>query len=252
MTSVNDAPVAYGDVVTVLEDDSAGVTFDVLANDTDADSGDTLSVASYDGSTVANGTLTDNGGGSFTYVPDAGFSGSEMFSYAAKDTSGATVSAIVTISVTAMQHDPVAGNDAYATQQDTEVIVAAPGILGNDGDADGDAITLDTTPVAWTQHGLASIAADGTFKYAAGLRLHRHRLAHVSDQRRDRAHRGRNRHDHCQRREPRHRYVLLHEQRADTRHLEHVPLTACGCGATGGLRRRRQPGIDDTQQRRPR
>jgi hypothetical protein len=42
---------------------------------------------------------------------------------------------------------PVAVDDAYATDEDTPLNVAAPGVLGNDTDADGDALTavLDTT-----------------------------------------------------------------------------------------------------------
>ena len=52
MTPVDDAPVANADAATAVEDDVSGVTFNVLANDSDVDAGDTLSVSSYDGSTV--------------------------------------------------------------------------------------------------------------------------------------------------------------------------------------------------------
>ena len=41
------------------------------------------SVASYDDSTIANGSLTSNGGGSFTYVPATHFAGTDTFSYTA-------------------------------------------------------------------------------------------------------------------------------------------------------------------------
>ena len=71
MKPVNDPPIANPDSAAVNEDDPAGVTFNVLSNDTDVDSGDSLSVATFDASTIVGGTLTDNGGGSFTYVPGA-------------------------------------------------------------------------------------------------------------------------------------------------------------------------------------
>jgi HD-GYP domain-containing protein (c-di-GMP phosphodiesterase class II) len=162
---VNDPPVAVADSPTVAEDDTSGVTFDVLANDTDVD-GDTLSVASYDASTIANGTLTANGGGSFTYVPDSGFIGTEAFTYVVSDGNGGTDTGTVTITVTPVQHPPVAGNDAYSTPQDTPLTVPAPGVLGNDGDQDGDAITLETTPVSAPADGSVTLDADGSFTYA--------------------------------------------------------------------------------------
>ena len=68
----------------VLENDVAGVTFDVLANDTDPES-DPLAVASFDASTIALGGLTYNGAGSLTYVPAAHVSGTDTYSYTVSD-----------------------------------------------------------------------------------------------------------------------------------------------------------------------
>lgn len=165
ITPVNDTPVANPDSVTVTESDPAGVTFNVLANDTEVDAGDVLSVSSYDGSTISNGTLSSSGGGSFNYVPDAAFSGTETFTYVASDTSGATASATVTITVTSVPNSPVAGGDAYVTQQDTPLTIAAPGVLGNDGDLDGDTLTLQTSPISGPANGVVVLASDGSFTY---------------------------------------------------------------------------------------
>ena len=44
----------------------------------------------------------------------------------------------MTITVTAVNDAPIAGDDAYSTTEDTALTVAAPGVLGNDSDADGD------------------------------------------------------------------------------------------------------------------
>ena len=49
--------------------------------------------------------------------------------------------ATVTITVNAVNDAPVAVDDAYTTNEDTALIVAAPGVLGNDTDVDGDTLT---------------------------------------------------------------------------------------------------------------
>ena len=58
---------------------------------------------------------------------------------------------------------PVAVADAYGTPQDTALNVAAPGVLGNDTDADLDPLTavLDTD----VSHGSLALSADGSFGY---------------------------------------------------------------------------------------
>ena len=114
ITPANDSPVAVDDAVSAPED-SPGVTFDVLSNDTDVDAGDTLVLDSFGGSAIANGTLAANGGGSFTYVPDPAYNGTETFTYVARDGAGATDGATVTITVSAVPTPPTAGTDAYST-----------------------------------------------------------------------------------------------------------------------------------------
>ena len=104
---VDQAPSANADAPGVLENDPAGVTFDVLANDTDPES-DPLTVASYDESTIANGSLTDNGGGGSTYIPAAHFSGTDTFSYTGSDVAGNTATAVVTVTVAAVPDPPPA------------------------------------------------------------------------------------------------------------------------------------------------
>jgi VCBS repeat-containing protein len=59
---------------------------------------------------------------------------------------------------------PVAHDDAFATNEDTPLTVAAPGVLANDTDADVDALTA--APVAAPAHGNLNLKADGSFTYA--------------------------------------------------------------------------------------
>jgi len=58
---------------------------------------------------------------------------------------------------------PTAVDDAYDTPQDTVLSVEAPGVLGNDTDADGDDLTavLSNGP----SFGSVSLNADGSFAY---------------------------------------------------------------------------------------
>ena len=59
---------------------------------------------------------------------------------------------------------PVAVADGYSTPQDTAKVVAAPGVLGNDSDADvGDSLTA--VLVADVGHGTLALATNGGFTY---------------------------------------------------------------------------------------
>jgi VCBS repeat-containing protein len=58
---------------------------------------------------------------------------------------------------------PVASDDAYATQEDTPLTVAAPGVLGNDSDPDGDALTA--VLVEGPDHGTLTLDEAGSFTY---------------------------------------------------------------------------------------
>ncbi|RYC14845.1 LamG-like jellyroll fold domain-containing protein [Nocardioides zhouii] len=64
---------------------------------------------------------------------------------------------------------PVGASDAYGTAEDEPLVVPAPGVLANDTDADGDALTA--TGVTQPAHGTVTLAANGGFTYtpAAGF-----------------------------------------------------------------------------------
>ena len=104
--TVNYAPIAKDDKYTVAEDGSLSVTAGtgVRINDTDKN-GDPLTVAVVDD--VANGKLTLNANGSFTYTPDADFAGKDSFTYQVSDGRGGVDTATVTINVTNLNDAPV-------------------------------------------------------------------------------------------------------------------------------------------------
>ena len=164
VTAQPDPPLAASDAMSVNEDDPAGVTFDVLANDSDPD-GDPLTLSAFDATAVTSGQLIQNSGGNFTYIPGPAFSGSETFTYTLADGTGATATGTATITTIAQPDSPVAGADAYTTAQATPLMIAAPGLLNNDYDEDGDPLTVNSSLVLGPANGLALVSADGSFIY---------------------------------------------------------------------------------------
>lgn len=143
----------------------------VLANDTDPD-GDPLVAEPVGVRATANGTVDLAADGSFTYTPNAGFTGTDTFTYRASDGALATLDQLVTITVSNTPPSAVADPD-YATTKNAPLTVGAPaGVLANDTDADGDALTVAPSGVRSTSaSGSANVAADGSFTYtpAAGF-----------------------------------------------------------------------------------
>src|SRR5206468_2839430 len=136
--AVNDNPDAVNDIATVAED-SGPVTLDVLANDTDVD-GDALVVTSVTQGTHGVAAVTA-GGMAVSYTPNANYNGSDSFTYSIADGNGGSDTATVAVTVTAVNDAPVAVNNAYSTNEDAALTVAAPGVLGNDTDPDGNSLT---------------------------------------------------------------------------------------------------------------
>src|SRR5205085_1996159 len=71
--------------------------------------------------------------------------------------------ATVSITVAAVNDAPVAVNDSYTATEDTALTIAAPGVLGNDTDVDGDPLTAMV--VTQPAHGAETANADGTVTY---------------------------------------------------------------------------------------
>lgn len=160
----NEAPEAAADVHEVRQGTSLvlGAGQGLLANDSDFEGAD-LDVASH--TEPAHGTLSavDLETGAFTYTGDAGWHGTDTFTYRAVDAQGVQ-SAPATVTVEVFNDKPVAQDDAYATVPGVPFVVpAADGLHLNDSDPEGEAIETRTT---WEPlHGTVSTAADGSFTY---------------------------------------------------------------------------------------
>ena len=158
-----DAPVAMAEAYSVNEDVQLSVPMvtGVLANDSDAD-GDALTAVLV--ADVTHGTLALSADGSFVYTPAPDYSGSDQFGYQASDGGLSSPVTTVTLTVNAQPDAPVAVAEAYGVNEDVQLSVPmATGVLANDSDADGDALTA--VLVADVTHGTLALSADGSFVY---------------------------------------------------------------------------------------
>jgi VCBS repeat-containing protein len=160
-TVTNRAPVAAADTYTTVEDTALPVNAPgVLGNDSDPDDDQLTAVLA---SGPSHGTIDLNANGSFAYTPAHNFTGSDSFTYRASDGTLTSSLTTVTITVNAVNDAPTATDDAYSTAEDTALTVAAPGVLGNDSDADGN--PLSAVLVSGPSHGTVTLNADGSFSY---------------------------------------------------------------------------------------
>ena len=149
----NPAPVTSGATYALPEDSSiSGV---LTASDPD---GDSFTFGVVQGPT--SGSLTLNANGSFTYVPNPDFNGTDSFTYQVRDSDGGTTNAVVTFTVT-----PV--NDAPTATTPPPIIVVPGGptvidVLPNVSDADGNPLTVVG---GGADHGTVVVNPNGTITY---------------------------------------------------------------------------------------
>jgi VCBS repeat-containing protein len=194
ITSGSQNPVAVNDSFSTTEGTPL-TTGNLLTNDTDPNSGATLSVAtvtSSNGTAIPLGTattlpsgalLTVNANGTFTYNPngafdsvDAGTPATDTFTYTVSDTTGATSTSAGTVTITISAAQPVAVNDSFTT--DAQTSLTTGNLLTNDTDsnpgatlsvadvlnASGGSVTLGTAATL-PSGAMLTVNSDGTFDY---------------------------------------------------------------------------------------
>lgn len=164
----NHAPTAMDDLFELDEDSVLNVSAPgVLVNDLDIDD-DTLTVRLISG--PAHGSLSINADGSFAYTPGADYYGSDSFTYVATDGLLESATATVSLTILPVNDAPVAGNNNFVLNEDTDLDVLAPGVLIDDMDTDGD--TLSARLVSGPSHGSVTLNSDGSFRYTPALNYH--------------------------------------------------------------------------------
>jgi hypothetical protein len=140
---VSVTPTSAGDIGSTVAGES--VDLDVLAND----SGSALEIT--DPGTPAHGTVSVVGG-RIRYVPAARYSGTDTFSYTARDAAGVLRTAVVNVFIT-----PVSAPDAASGPAGSPLVVD---LDGNDVGSD-----LTVTAIGTPAHGTAAILADGRVSF---------------------------------------------------------------------------------------
>ena len=140
----------------------------VLDNDSDPEN-DSLTAAVV--MEPSHGTLTLNSDGSFTYVPEADYSGSDAFSYKASDGLSESVEATVVITIAPVNDAPIATDDTFSVPTNgTLTVDATGGVVANDSDADDD--SLSVTVATGPSNGQLTLNADGSFEYTPNTDFH--------------------------------------------------------------------------------
>ena len=152
VVSANVAPVCVNDSGSTPEDTQLGDS--VVCTDAN---GNPLTYSVV--STTTNGVLTFNTNGSFTYDPIANFNGSDSFTFKANDGTVDSNTVTYSITVTNVNDDPVAVNDAATVAEDSGA--NAIDVLANDHDGVDSGETLTVTAVTQGTSGSVTFTATG-------------------------------------------------------------------------------------------
>jgi VCBS repeat-containing protein len=151
----NSSPVAQAGTLTTKQDTPAGGV--LSATDPDGDSL-TFSIASQG----ARGTavVTNAATGAYTYTPNANATGTDSFTFQAKDPGGLTSTAKITVTITPVNHTPVAQTGTLTTKLNT----AATGTLSAT-DSDGDSLTYSIVTQGAKGTAVVTNATTGAYSY---------------------------------------------------------------------------------------
>ena len=172
VAGVNDAPTA--------QDDSDSTNVDVvlngsglLENDTDLDTGDTLTVTASDTISDEGATVSVAPDGRFSYdasaVPEfialaEGEEESDDFSYTVSDQHGGSDEAEVNVTVTGVNDAPFAEDDVAETLENTPLNIS--GVSSNDSDPDvGDSIEIVSVDAVSAKGATVTLNANGSIDY---------------------------------------------------------------------------------------
>ena len=179
----NDGPTATDDASNgCVDENSAATGGNVLANDSDIDRLDTISLVSWQGgdlgsslgiTNAAGAAVTLNANGSWTVdagsadALSAGEHITESFSYTITDNNGATASAAFTVEVCGVNDGPVAQDDGGGCMNEDGSLSGS--VVANDSDVDRlDTHTWSLVADSFDGRGNLTFNEDGSWSYDAG------------------------------------------------------------------------------------
>ena len=136
----NQSPQAFDDEYSLMHNEALVVSAadGLLANDFDNDFDDLFA---YLHSPPTHGSVIVETDGSFVYIPSGTFSGEDHFQYVVTD--GIVTATTVNVTLNIYNNTPIVRSEAYQVPKQGPLVVnAGDGLLANDGDLDGDMLTV--------------------------------------------------------------------------------------------------------------
>ncbi len=152
---LNKPPVAAADAVSIGADSAQTViaTASLLANDTDPDAGDTLSLTGFDTVSLNGNAVTQDVNGDLVFdignnyqALGAGQTATDSFAYTISDSKGATANSAVNVTIAGVNDAPVAAMPIASQQTNEDEPFSFTVPAGSFTDIDnGDVLTYTTT-----------------------------------------------------------------------------------------------------------
>ena len=156
VNSINDAPIAVDDFLTILEDESASLP--LSSNDSEVEN-ESLTYVLTSESSLGEVVLSNSG--ELTFTPTAHSSGSETLLVSICDAQGACSTSTVFIEVTPVNDAPIADNIVLQTQEE---IAISGTVVGSIIEVENEAITF--TALGTSSLGNFSLQADGSYSFS--------------------------------------------------------------------------------------
>ena len=163
VNDINEAPTTTGNIsATVNEDATITLTqAQLLANASDVD-GDALTATNPRVLAAlfqpANGSVVDNGDGTFTITPDPDYNGTIQISYSISDASKSITSRVI-LSVDPVNDAPDSATNVYSATEDQSFVLSDADLLTNATDLEGDSISVTNVSYSGTDGTLEQTAA---------------------------------------------------------------------------------------------
>ncbi|MDM1551662.1 MBG domain-containing protein [Empedobacter falsenii] len=159
---VNEAPV-LASIGNKTVNEGNELTF--IATATDADVPANILTYSLVGAGIPNGANINAETGVFKWTPTE-LEGPGVYTFVVRVSDGALKDEEqITVTVNEVNVAPVAADDSYTTNEDTQLTQSAPGVLTNDTDSDLPTQALTVSLVTNTIHGTLNLNANGSFTY---------------------------------------------------------------------------------------
>ncbi len=160
VNAVNDNPSTSGISNVTVNEDSANTVINLLTSFNDIESGAAGLVYSVQSNSNPGLVSTGISGGNLTLAYTANGNGAVNITVRGTDSGGLFAETAFTVTVNPVNDTPVANNDIYSTDEDTEL---NGNLLLNDTDIEGD--TLTAVLINGVSHGTLGLKADGSFVY---------------------------------------------------------------------------------------